>query len=82
MTRKQRKFAGIDLPVFQWHFSAGGKRVVFRQQTVHGDQADHYEMHVVATGALIAKWDPKYGADNYPLPAQRPPVWARTLGNR
>jgi len=40
-----------------WHFLAGGKRVAFYTNTVHGDFAPHYELYNVRTGRLIEKLD-------------------------
>jgi len=40
-----------------WHFLAGGKRVAFYTNTVHGDLAPHYELYDVRTGRLIEKLD-------------------------
>jgi hypothetical protein len=41
-------------PIWQWSFSANGRNVVIRQAPVHGDAPEHYELHEIATGRLIA----------------------------
>jgi hypothetical protein len=59
---KDRVFTGDgDLPVWRWCFTAGGKQVAFEQETVHGGMGIHYELRDVATGNLIAAFDPAPG---------------------
>ena len=41
--------------------TAGGKQVAFEQETVHGGMGIHYELRDVATGNLIAAFDPAPG---------------------
>lgn len=41
-------------PIWQWTFSANGRNAVIRQAPVHGDAPEHYELHEIATGRLIA----------------------------
>jgi hypothetical protein len=55
---KLRKFTGSGLPVWQWCFQAGGKRVAFEQETVHGGMGVHYELRDVMSGRLVAEYDP------------------------
>jgi hypothetical protein len=70
-----RSFTGDGLPVWQWSFQSSGKRVAFRQETVHGGLGTHYELRDVATGRLIAKYSP----DNQPLAIQNVPTWVAEL---
>jgi hypothetical protein len=59
---RDRTFTGDDdLPVWRWRFTAGGKQVAFEQETVHGGMGIHYELRDVATGKLIAAFDPAPG---------------------
>jgi hypothetical protein len=53
-----RSFTGIGLPVWKWRFVGEGKRVAFRQQTVHGGMGIHYELRDVATGRKKDEWEP------------------------
>ena len=59
-----RTFTGNKLPVWQWRFEAGGRQVAFRQETVHGGLGVHYELRDVATGRLVAEYDPAPDPDN------------------
>jgi hypothetical protein len=70
-----RSFTGDGLPVWQWSFQSSGKRVAFRQETVHGGLGTHYELRDVATGRLITKYSP----DNQPLAIQNVPTWVEEL---
>jgi hypothetical protein len=76
---KQRTFTGIGLPVWRWHFTAGGKQIAFEQETVHGGLGVNYELHDVASGRRIAEWGPTIGPDNQPLENQKLPAWASAL---
>lgn len=58
---RQRTFAGIGLPVWRWRFEAGGRQVAFKQETVHGGYGTHYELRDVATGRLVADFEPMRG---------------------
>ena len=79
---RTRTFTGSGLPIWRWAFQAGGMRVAFEQETVHGGLGIHYELRDVATGRLIAKYDPKVVPDNQPLPVQNVPQWVRELDVR
>jgi len=74
-----REFTGVGLPVWRWHFTAGGKQVAFEQETVHGGLGIHYELREVATGRLIAEYGPTIGPDNRPLAIQNVPKWVEEL---
>src|SRR5258705_1691297 len=73
---------GIGLAVSRWAFQAGGKRVAFEQETVHGGLGVHYELRDVATGGLIAEYGPKIGPDNRALPDQHVPKWVQQLDSK
>lgn len=75
---ERRTFAGNEWPVFRWVFTNGGSRVAFKQAPVHGS-GDHYEWHDVASGRLIAAYQPRYGMHFQELPNQTRPRWARVL---
>jgi hypothetical protein len=53
---KAHRFEG-GLAIFDWHFSDGGRRIVFSQQTVHFGCAVHWELREVASEALLAQVD-------------------------
>ena len=76
---RARTFTGSGLPVWEWSFRSGGKRVAFGQETVHGGLGIHYEMRDVATGRLIAEYSPPYDRDNRPLPNGGVPKWVVEL---
>lgn len=78
----RRSFAGTGLPVWNWRFMNGGARVALHQETVHGGLGAHYELRDVATGGLIAEWEPPVGPDNRQLPNQTPPGWVRELNEQ
>jgi len=65
---QERRFSGNQLPIWRWSFQAGGKQVAFEQQTVHGGLGVHYELRDVATGQLVAEYnpDPKAAATDAP----------------
>jgi hypothetical protein len=75
----ERSYHGNGLPIWKWRFTAGGNRVAFRQETVHGGLGVHYELRDVRNGDLIAEYTPEVGPDNHPLPSQRVPVWVASL---
>jgi hypothetical protein len=74
-----RTFTGSGLPVWQWGFQAGGTQFAFEQETVHGGLGVHYELHDVATGRLLAEYDPAVGPDNRVLTKQNVPQWVAEL---
>jgi len=77
-----RAFTGNGLPVWRWEFQAGGTQVAFRQETVHGGLGVHYELREVATGRLVAEYDPAIGPDNQALPTQNVLPWVAALDGR
>ena len=62
-------------------FRAAGTQVAFRQETVHGGLGVHYELRDVASGRLVASYDPPVGPDNLPAPAQTVPEWVIELNS-
>lgn len=74
-----RAYTGSNLPVWQWHFTAGGKQIAFEQETVHGGLGVHYELHDVASGRLVAQYSPMVGPDGQPEPNQKAPGWVLEL---
>ena len=76
---KLRAFTGNDLPVWRWHFTAGGRRIAFEQETVHGRSGVHYELRGVGDGRLIAEYSPNVGPDDQPDPNAKRPEWVVEL---
>ena len=74
-----RTFTGTGLPIWEWGFQAGGAQFAFQQEAVHGGLGVHYELRDVATGRLLADYDPPVGPDNRTLPAQNVPRWVAEL---
>lgn len=69
-----RAFVG-SLPVWRWAFQAGGARVAFEQETVHGGGGIHYELRDLASGRLIETYEPAPAAG---APSQVP-EWVAQL---
>lgn len=42
---------------YSWAFYAGGKQVAYHDGPLHGETASHCELHDLATGRVIDKWD-------------------------
>jgi hypothetical protein len=76
---KLRTYTGNKLPVWRWHFTAGGMQIAFEQETVHGGRGVHYELRDVASGRLIAEYNPIVGLDGQPEPNQKTPEWVLEL---
>jgi hypothetical protein len=70
---RQRTFTGNDLAFSRWAFADAGTRVAFEQETVHGGLGVHYELRDVATGRLVAQFNPDGQV------AATPPAWVREL---
>jgi hypothetical protein len=51
-------FVGAGLPVWKWRFDSASKLVAFYQETVHGGIGGHYEVREIATGRLVAQYEP------------------------
>jgi len=76
---RTRTYTGIDLAIGSWAFVEGGRRFVFRQETVHGGLGIHYELHDVETGRLVDQYSAEYDLDFQLLANQRLPRWAEEL---
>ena len=42
---------------YSWAFAGGSKQVAYHDGPLHGETASHCELHDVATGRVIDKWD-------------------------
>ena len=74
-----RTFGDGSLAVSRWKFVADGRRIAFRQETVHGGFGVHYELGDVRSGRLVAQFDPPTDGDGRPLPGHDVPAWVREL---
>ncbi len=75
---RARTFDGDGLTISRWAFTRDGKRVAFREETVHGGFGVHYEQRDVASGRLVAAYDPP--AQDPPGPSAAPaPGWVAEL---
>jgi len=74
-----RTFTGVGLPIWQWHFTAGGKQIAFEQETVHGGLGVHYELRDASSARLIAEYSPTIGPDNQPVANRKIPKWVALL---
>ena len=59
---RAQSFKGVGLPVWQWRFEADGRQVAFEQETVHGGIGIHYELRDLASGRLVAEYNPANGS--------------------
>jgi hypothetical protein len=76
-----RRFRGIDLPIWDWQFQSEGRRVAFRQETVHGGIGVHYELHELPDGKLLAEFTP--GVDSLGRSLEGGvPDWAHELASK
>lgn len=73
------------LPAWQWHYSADGQAVVYRQSTTHGAHPETYTQRRMVDGALLARYtcyppDPDQGETAATLePAGPIPAWMQPL---
>jgi len=74
-----RRFGDGSLAVWRWKFMAGGRRVAFEQETVHGGFGVHYELRDVRSGRLVAQFDPPTDRDGRALPGHDVPAWVDEL---
>ncbi|HLK51198.1 MAG TPA: hypothetical protein VKT49_23810 [Bryobacteraceae bacterium] len=42
---------------YSWAFVAGSKQIAYHDGPLHGEQASHCELHDLATGRVIDKWE-------------------------
>ena len=75
---KLTTFTGSGLPVWRWCFQGEGAQVAFEQETVHGGTNIHYELRDVATGKLVAQYDPD---SDWEMTA-KPPRWVAEVGSK
>ena len=69
------RFEG-GLAIFKWHFSDGGRRVVFSQETVHFSCSVHWELRDIAIERLLAQADVPEPCGQAPdPPAVTVPAW-------
>lgn len=68
-----RTVVGNGLPIWQWAFSADGRRVVLRQAPLHGAAPAHYELREILTGGLVSSFDAEAA------PSRALPRWVRGL---
>ena len=64
-------FVGTGLPVWRWRFDSTSTQVAYYQETVHGGMGEHYELRDIATGRLVAQFEPHDSGT--------PPPWARSV---
>jgi hypothetical protein len=74
-----RTFGDGSMVVWRWKFIAGGRRVAFEQETVHGGFGVHYELRDVRSKRLVARFDPPTDRDGRPLPGHDVPAWVDEL---
>jgi hypothetical protein len=79
---RERRFAGIGLPISQWAFLAGGRRVALSQAPLHGLVSTHYALYDIASGRLVGTYDqaPDTGSASTPLDGSAGadvPAWVR-----
>jgi hypothetical protein len=73
LSGRMHTFVGTGLPVWKWRFDSTSQRVAFYQETVHGGLGEHYELRDIATGRLVAQYEP--------LDSGPPPPWVRPLAD-
>jgi hypothetical protein len=72
---KTHRFEG-GLAIFDWHFTDGGRRVVFSQQTVHFSCSVHWELRDIASERLLATADLPEACGQIPDPPKvKVPKW-------
>ncbi len=67
-----RRF-NTDQVFYSWSFSRDGDRVAYHTGPTHGERVSHCELHNVAEGSVVEKWDGDLDADT-----QRP-EWVVSL---
>jgi hypothetical protein len=60
-----------ELPIWYWSFRNGAREVCYQQETVHGGFGVRYELREVATGKLLAQFEPGHGGSK--------PAWVEEL---
>jgi hypothetical protein len=67
---------GGGMPIAEWRFEERGKQVAFRAETVHGPEREYYELSDIASGRMIAQYDPEES------PGKPLPKWAEGLNQK
>ena len=77
---KVHRFTGSGLPIFQWQFADGGRRVAFGQEPVHFGCSIHYELRDIDSERLIDSADipEPCGLDLHPK-IPKTPAWVQDL---
>jgi hypothetical protein len=75
---KLRTFTGSGLPIWSWCFEDEGRQVAFEQETSHGQTEPHYELRDIATGDLVAHYDPDPDAEM----TAKPPRWVAEVDSK
>ena len=65
--------------ISRWRFTSDGTQVAFKQETVHGSLGTHYERRDLATGRLVAEYNPPVDRDNRLIPGLAVPTWVEEL---
>src|SRR5262249_21205463 len=74
------RLTGSGLPIFEWHFVDGGRRVAFGQETVHFSCSTHYELREVVSQRLVAAADVPEPCGQIPDPPPvKVPGWVKGL---
>jgi len=77
---KVHRFTGVGLPIFQWRFADGGRRVAFGQEPVHFGCWIHYELRDVQSERLIDSADIPQRCGEVPEPRTvKIPKWVTEL---
>jgi hypothetical protein len=76
-------FAGNGLPIFDWQFADGGRRVAYGQQTVHFACSIHYELRDIQSERLVESADiPEPCGQTPNPPTVTMPGWVMELRER
>jgi hypothetical protein len=79
---KVHRFKGIGLPIFQWHFTDGGTRVAYGQETVHFACETHYELRDIQSERLVDSADIPQPCGQRPHPPHTTiPNWVKELND-
>jgi hypothetical protein len=77
------RFTGNGLPISQWHFADGGRRVALGQEPVHFGCQIHYELRDIESERLIDSVDVPQACGQIPeARAVKIPQWVIDLTSR
>ena len=80
---KVHRFTGINLPIFEWAFTADGKRVAYGQEPVHFGCATHYELRDIESERLVDSVDIPQACGQIPDPKPVAiPPWVADLRSK